>query len=95
MTVWLLIVAVSAVVGAVCACINRGWLSILAGAAIPWFGFLSLLLVEAYVLPYRGGGATMWPIAQLFGGTAAALIGLGSCVLFRGRRRAKEAPRQP
>jgi hypothetical protein len=92
MTVWLSIVAVSALVGAMCARIDRRWLSILAGAAIPWCGFLSLLLIETYVLPYRGGGATMSPIAQLFGGTAAALIGLGSCVLFRGRRRAKEAP---
>ncbi|WP_298933920.1 hypothetical protein [uncultured Ramlibacter sp.] len=95
MTVWFLIVAVSAFVGAMCARIHRRWFSILAGAAIPWFGFLSLLLVEAYVLPYRGGGATMWPIAQLFGGTAAALIGVGSCVLFRGRRRGKEAPGEP
>jgi hypothetical protein len=42
MTVWLSIVAVSALVGAMCARIDRRWLSILAGAAIPWFGVLSL-----------------------------------------------------
>ena len=86
MMVWMSIVVGSALVGAICARIDRRWLSLLAGTAIPWFGFLSVLLVEAYVLPYRGGGATMWPIAQLFGGTAAAVIGLWACMLFRARR---------
>ena len=95
MAVWLLIVALSAVAGAMCARFERRWLSVLASGAVPWFGFLALLLIEAYVLPYRGGGATMWPIAQLFGGTAAALVGLGSCVLFRANRDAKGESREP
>jgi hypothetical protein len=95
MTVWVCIVIGAAVVGAACALINRRWLSLAAASAVPWFGFLTVLLVEAYVLPYRGGGASMWPIAQLFGGTAAAAIGLGSCVLFRARRRAKGLLREP
>lgn len=95
MAVWLLIVALSAFVGGVCACINSRGLSVLAGAAIPWLGFLALLLLEAYVLPYRGGGATMWPIAQLFGGTAAALVGMGSCLLVRAVIRAKKERREP
>ena len=87
--IWLAILVGSAFAGALCAKIDPPWLSLLAGAATPWFGFLAILLVDVYVLPYRGGGASMWPIAQLFGGTAAALFGLGSCMFFRGRRRAK------
>jgi len=29
--------------------------------------FIGLILLDAYVLPYRGGGASMWPIAVLLG----------------------------
>jgi hypothetical protein len=47
----------------------------LAGA-IPWSGLLACLLFSEYCLPYRGGGASMWPIAQLFGGTIAAGTGV-------------------
>jgi hypothetical protein len=86
MGIWMAIAVISAFVGALCARIDRRWLSLLAGTAIPWFGFLAILLIQEYVLPYRGGGASMWPIAQLFGGTAAALVGLGSCMFFRARR---------
>jgi hypothetical protein len=55
--------------------------------AVAWLLMLTWLLVNEYVLPYRGGGASMWPIAQLFGGTAAAAVAALSCALAQGRRR--------
>lgn len=50
--------------------------SILIAGAIPWFGLLGVLLYWEYFIPYQGGGASMWPVAQLFAGTAAAIIGI-------------------
>lgn len=46
-----------------------------------WLGMLFFLLFNEYVLPYEGGGASMWPLAQLFAGTAAAVSGLLGAVL--------------
>ena len=69
-------ILLSALAGAICGlCLRRAWVAILSGAAIPWFGMLSYLLYNEYFVPYQGGGASMWPIAQLFAGTAVALIG--------------------
>jgi hypothetical protein len=33
-------------------------------------------LYHEYVAPYSGGGASMWPLAQLVAGTPAALLGM-------------------
>ncbi len=49
--------------------VGRRWLSVIAPVA----GFISFVLFDAYVLPYRGGGASMWPIAVLFGAPVALL----------------------
>ena len=51
---------------------------LLLSAVIPWLGLLGVLLFQEYVFPYKGGGASMWPIAMLFGGTVAALTGMVS-----------------
>ena len=78
---WLLIVLLSASVGVVagwCLPIGR---ALLAGALLPWLGMLFFLLFNEYVLPYEDGGASMWPLAQLFAGTAAAVSGLLGAVL--------------
>lgn len=45
------------------------------GGAIPWTAFLVLTLYMEYFVPYSGGGASMWPIAVLFAGTACFLLG--------------------
>jgi hypothetical protein len=87
MTIWLAIVLGSACIGALCARIPSERLSLIAGAAAPWFTLLAGLLFNEYALPYRGGGASMWPIAQLFGGAVAAVVGIGSCAVVRSRRR--------
>ncbi len=85
MNIWLVIVVLSALTGWVCARWLSGYSGLLASAAVPWCGLLAWLLLVEYVLPYRGGGASMWPIAQLFGGTVAAVVGVLSYVVFSRR----------
>lgn len=80
MLLWLAIIGASAAVGFGAARLLGGrraapWI---AGAAA-WLLMLAWLLVDEYVLPYRGGGASMWPIAQLFGGTVAAVVAAVTC----------------
>jgi hypothetical protein len=89
MTTWIAIVVLSALAGHLCARKLSGWTGALAAAAIPWFGLLAVLLFMEYVLPYQGGGASMWPIAQLFGGTVAAVVGLLSYAVSDAGHRSK------
>jgi hypothetical protein len=42
--------------------------------AIPVVLFVGFILLDAYVLPYRGGGASMWPVAVMLG-TPVVLVG--------------------
>ena len=90
--IWLVLVGLSSVVGALCGCWLKGVFGWLLSAAIPWFGLLAWLLFNVYFLPYRGGGASMWPIAQAFAGTVAALVGLAAYAVtsyLRKRRHAR------
>lgn len=75
MTVWIIIIISSVLIGIATGVKLRGITAIATGAFIPWIALLAMLLFSEYCLSYRGGGASMWPIAQLFGGTIAALIG--------------------
>ncbi len=52
----------------------RSWLA--SCAVVPAF-----VLIAEFVLPYSGGGASMWPIALVFGGFMGALAG-GAGVLL-------------
>jgi hypothetical protein len=74
--VWASLVLGSAAIGIACALLFRELRALVLGAAVPWFGLLGVLLYWETFVPYSGGGASMWPIAQLFGGTIAALSGL-------------------
>lgn len=69
--------------GAVTALAVPGRKAVLLGAVVPWCGVLAWLLFDEYFLPDQGGGASMWPIAQVVGGTAAALVGAGSSLAVR------------
>ena len=63
--------------GALCARTRRearSWL--VSCCVVPAF-----VLVSEFVLPYAGGGASMWPIALVFGGFMGALAG-GAGVLL-------------
>lgn len=88
MAAWLILIALSAIAGLGCAWAFGGRLGLIASGAVPWLGMLTWLLYNEYFVPYQGGGASMWPIAQLFGGTVAAVVGMTSYVfvrrLFRG-----------
>ena len=56
----------------------KAWL--LGCAVVPIF-----VLLAEFVLPYSGGGASMWPIALVFGGlcgAAASGVGLLVAVFF-------------
>jgi hypothetical protein len=86
MNPWIPIVVLSLIAGAVCGFAVRGRLSLLIAALIPWFGVLAWLLYSEYFVPYQGGGASMWPVAQLFAGSAAAAIGLCAAAVVRAIR---------
>jgi hypothetical protein len=83
---WIVIAGVSATVGLVSAVLLKGRYATPIAAAVAWFSMLAYWLNE-YVLPYRGGGASMWPIAQLFTGTVTAVIAGGTCLVVRAIRK--------
>ena len=83
MNPWTPLVLLSAGAGAFSALAIRGRKAVLIGAVIPWLGLLAWLLYHEFFVPYQGGGASMWPIAQLFGGTVAALTGACSSAAVR------------
>lgn len=87
MYLWTCLIIYSAVVGLlVTKLTNSNWCLVLAGL-IPWLSLLVLLLYYEYCASYQGGGASMWPIAQLFAGTVAALVGGGVFIIIRVRQR--------
>jgi len=84
MTLWLSILIPSAVVGILCELfIKHKTLGLILAGAIPWFGLLGWQLYMEYFSPYKGGGASMWIVGQLFAGTIAALIGIGCYFLTK------------
>ena len=78
LAVWLILIVLSAIAGAACAWALNGSFGLFASGAVPWLGMLGWLLYNEYFVPYHGGGASMWPIAQLFAGTVAAAVGMVS-----------------
>lgn len=76
MSVWSALILLSALAGGFCGLILRGRRAIIFGGAVPWLGLLAWLLYNEFFVPYQGGGASMWPIAQLFAGSVAAVVGM-------------------
>jgi len=85
MTDWLVIIGFSALAGFLCARLLTGTIAWVSSALLPWLGMLAWLLYHEYFVPYQGGGASMWPIAQLFAGTVAAGVGLGVHAIFHSK----------
>lgn len=76
MTVWMMLLVPSALVGFLCAFyIKKKWAIFVAGL-LPWLGVLVSLLYSVYVTPYEAMDASMWPVAQFFGGNMAAFAGV-------------------
>ena len=82
----LVVILLSAGIGYACGKKLSGVKGAIAAVAIPWLSLLAVLLFDEYVLPYRGGGASMWPIAQLFAGTLAAIVGGATYSIVRNRQ---------
>lgn len=82
MNPWIPLVVLSVLAGGIAGLIAQRRSAIIFGATVPWFGLLLILLYHEYIVPYSGGGASMWPIAQLVGGTVAAMIGVLSAIYF-------------
>jgi len=87
MEAWLSIITLSAVVGAACAWRLSGRWGLVCAGTLPWLGLLAWLLYLEQQ-PYRGGGASMWLVAQAFAGTVAAVVGIATYLVtnrfFRG-----------
>ena len=83
MHVWIVLIVGSTLIGFLTAALlKKSWAIYVAGA-VPWFTLLLALLYTEYFTPYEGGGASMWPIAQLIGGTVAAIVGIASYKLTK------------
>lgn len=83
---WATLIGLSALVGALYGWIAPERRTLAWGAVIPWFGVLAWVLYNEYFGPYRGGGASMWPIAQLIAGTVAAAVGMLAAGIARAAR---------
>ena len=81
--VWLGILIPSAIVGLICGYFIKHRSGVVLAGVIPWLGLLVYLLYNEFFVPYQGGGASMWPIAQLFAGTIAAATGIGAYSLAK------------
>ena len=81
---WGYIMIPSALVGAFSGCLFRDKKSYFVAGALPWFGLLVILLYDIY---WRHSGhaqaASMWPIAQVLGGTLAAVTGIIACAFVK------------
>ena len=91
---WSTLIALSALAGVVCGWTLAGRRAVAWGGAVPWLGVLAWLLYNEYFVPYPGGGASMWPIAQLVAGSVAAAVGLLAATLARAARVKLQSPAQ-
>ena len=83
MHIWITLITLSSLTGSFVAKYMQHKLAIVVAGAVPWLGLLAWILYTEYFLPYQGGGASMWPVAQLFGGTAAAGTGVLAFIVAR------------
>jgi hypothetical protein len=83
---WPTLIVLSALAGAACGWLLTGRRAVAWGGAVPWLGMLAWLLYNEYFVPYQGGGASMWPIAQLVAGSVAAVVGALAAAVARSAR---------
>ena len=73
----------STVIGGLSAWHLKGGSSWLVASLLPPAIFLLWIPASEYFLPYRGGGASMWPIAFALGGSVASVTGCCALVIVR------------
>ncbi|WP_303609551.1 hypothetical protein [Gilvimarinus sp. 2_MG-2023] len=78
-----MLIVPSLLTGAICALISRGFISAILAGALPWLGLLAALIYSVYFTPYEGGGASLWLVAQVVGGTVAAACGFAGFSLVK------------
>lgn len=83
MLTWITLIVLSALAGAFCAAFFTGMRGVVMSGAVPWLGLLAWQLYNEYFAPYRGGGASMWIIGQIFAGTIAAAVGIVAYLVCR------------
>jgi hypothetical protein len=88
---WSVLLGGSTLIGGLSAWYLRGASSWVVASLLPPAFFLAWLLGTEYLMPYRGGGASMWPIAFVIGGTAAALTSCCALLLIRWARAQRHA----
>jgi hypothetical protein len=91
---WLILGLLSVAIGVLVAKVVKNPLAVLIAAAIAWCGLLGWLLYYEYFVPYQGGGASMWPIGQMFGGTFVAIVA-GSTAAIVVAMTPKRKPAEP
>ena len=76
MRVWLVIFLPSVFLGILCAYFLRNRWGLYLSAVLPWTALLGLLLYDVYMTSYNEPDTSEWIMAQLIGGTFAALVGM-------------------
>lgn len=86
MFVWLLLILGSATCGFVVAKINPSFYPQVLAGGVPALILTLAIVITEYTTPYQGGGASMWPIAVVVGGSVAAFIGVVTYSVVRNER---------
>ena len=89
---WVTLVTYSMTAGVLAGLLLTGWKAVIVGGAIPWLSLLAFLLYNEYFVPYEGGGASMWPVAQIYSGTIGAAIGAVTAGAVRYLRASRSRP---
>jgi hypothetical protein len=82
---WLVLVGLSAAIGAMSRLYIGGWKGLLCAAVLPAAVLLGCLLVAQVVEPIA-----LWPVAFVFGGAAASAVGAASFALAGILRKRRE-----
>lgn len=82
MNAWVMLIVPSVTFGMIVAFLTKKSWAIYVAGVIPWLGVLCAIIYTEYFTPYQGGGASMWPIAQFFGGGVAAVVGIAGFLLI-------------
>jgi len=78
---WITLISLSALFGFLLGMYKAGkWSAIMSGF-IPCGIFQLFIFYDMYFVPYQGGGAPMWLVAQIFGGFVTFVTGILSYFL--------------
>ena len=76
---WLLIIVPSTLFGGLCAWLLPRKAALWCACGIPWLAVAAAIIYTEYAGDRPAPDASLWPIAIVFGGGAAAVIGITAC----------------